>query len=347
MKIYTFTFFLLISVLQNSFAQTVKNKKQGGNVYAPNPQLFVNIQEHVLNDIQVHELAIYDSTDIFTADSTSKSLFYYAIKPLGEIKGTLVLFSGTMETPADVLNNNTSFVKLAHENNLMLIIPSLNSNLFVNTITLNFINSALYDAIAYYKLNTQKFVFGGFSLGGMTALRYTELAVEGKKKTVVHPLAVYAIDSPLDYSRLYSSFSSIAANNFSEGAAYEGRYYLKKMNAQFGGAPNTNKKNYVNNSIFSKSEKNGGNASFLKNTPVRVYCDPDIDWWLKNRAQDLYDSNAIDLTAFINCLNIAGNKQSEFINCLGKGHRMDGSRHPHSWSIVDPNDCIKWIMNYL
>ncbi len=254
MKISTFIFSLLISILHlNSFAQPAKNAKNAGNVYSPNQQLFVNMQEHVFKDIHVHDLAIVDSTDIFTADSSSKSRFYYAIKPLGEIKGTLVLFSGTMETPADVLNNNTSFAELAHDNNLMLIIPSVNSNLFLNTVTLNFINSTLSDAIAYYKLNTQKFVFGGFSLGGMTALRYTELSVEDKNKTVVHPLAVYAIDSPLDYSRLYSSFSSIAATNFSEGSAYEARYYLQKMNAQFGGTPNTNKKNYVSNSILDHS----------------------------------------------------------------------------------------------
>lgn len=307
----------------------------------------INLEENILQDLHVHELHILDSTDIFSADGISKILFYYAIKPIGDIKGTLVLFSGTMETPADVLNSNTAFVKLAHKNHLMLIIPSVNNNLFVNATTLHFINNAIADAIKNYQLSPQKFVLGGFSLGGMTALRYTELSVEDKKKTVIQPLAVYAIDSPLDYARLYSSFSRIAENKYSEGASNEANFYLQKMNTQFGGAPRLNEKIYIRNSIFSGSEKNGGNASFLKNIPVRVYCDPDIDWWLKNRGQDLYDSNALDLTAFINCLHFLGNTNSEFINCLGKGYRGNGTRHPHSWSIVDPNDCMKWISTYL
>lgn len=307
----------------------------------------VNLDENMLKDLHVHELDITDSTDIYAADGISKSLFYYAIKPTGAIKGTLLLFSGTMETPADVVNNNVSFLKLAHENNLMVIIPSINNNLFISRAALSFINYAIADAIKNYKLESQKFILGGFSLGGMTALRYTELSVEDKSKTIVHPVAVYAIDSPLDFLRLYSSFSRISDNHFSEGAANEANYYLQKMNAQFGGTPSVNEKIYATNSIFSRNEKNGGNTAFLKNTPVRVYCDPDIDWWLKNRAQDLYDSNAIDLTAFINCLNIAGNKDATFINCIGKGYRLDGSRHPHAWSIVDANDCMKWLNTYL
>ncbi len=77
----------------------------------------------------------------------------------------------------------------------MVIIPSINNNLFINTPALNFINNTITDAIKKYKLPSQKFIFGGFSLGGMTALRYTELSEEDKTKTIVHPLAAYAIDS--------------------------------------------------------------------------------------------------------------------------------------------------------
>ena len=174
----------------------------------------VNLEEDILKDLQVHELDMTDSTEIYAADGISKSLFYYAIKPFGDIKGTLVLFSGTFETPADVVNNNIQFLKLAHDNNLMVIIPSINNNLFVTPSALNFIDRVITDAVGNYKLDTQKFIFGGFSLGGMTALRYTELSVEDKSKTIVHPIAVYAIDSPLDYSRLYASFSRISENHY-------------------------------------------------------------------------------------------------------------------------------------
>jgi hypothetical protein len=42
-----------------------------------------------------------------------------------------------------------------------------------------------------------------------------------------------------------------------------------------------------------------------------------------------------------------GNKQAEFINPFGKGYRIEGNRHPHSWSIVDPAETIKWVLKYI
>lgn len=54
--------------------------------------------------------------------------------------------------------------------------------------------------------------------------------------------------------------------------------------------------------------------------------------------------NALDQTAMINELHQEGNDRAEFINALGKGYRPNGMRHPHSWSLVEPIDCINWIM---
>ncbi len=48
--------------------------------------------------------------------------------------------------------------------------------------------------------------------------------------------------------------------------------------------------------------------------------------------------------AVINQLHLLGNEQAEYINALGKGYRMDGRRHPHSWSIVDAEDCVDWLL---
>lgn len=78
-----------------------------------------------------------------------------------------------------------------------------------------------------------------------------------------------------------------------------------------------------------------------------MYCDPDILWALRERNRDYYDMNAADLSAMINFLNLNGNKEAEFIPALGKGYRLDGTRHPHSWSIVDPVDCLNWVLNIL
>ena len=102
---------------------------------------------------------------------------------------------------------------------------------------------------------------------------------------------------------------------------------------------------YSKHSMYSKSLKNGGNAKYLINTPIRIYSDPDIDWHLKERQTDFYDMNALDQTAMINQLRIMGNEEAEFINALGKGYRLNGMRHPHSWTIAEPKELIDWIIN--
>lgn len=99
--------------------------------------------------------------------------------------------------------------------------------------------------------------------------------------------------------------------------------------------------------MYSKAVKNGGNARFLNYVPIRIYSDPDIDWHLRERQTDYYDMNALDQTAMINELRILGNENTEFINALGKGYRLNGTRHPHSWSIAEPHELMKWIINKL
>ena len=75
--------------------------------------------------------------------------------------------------------------------------------------------------------------------------------------------------------------------------------------------------------------------------------DPDIDWQLTNRRVDFYDMNAVDGAAIINRLHLDGNEQAEFVNALGKGYRPDGTRHPHSWSLAKPEECLQWIQRCL
>jgi hypothetical protein len=40
-----------------------------------------------------------------------------------------------------------------------------------------------------------------------------------------------------------------------------------------------------------------------------------------------------------------GNQHAELILTMDKGFLPDGSRHPHSWSIVDNKELIAWFMS--
>ncbi len=41
---------------------------------------------------------------------------------------------------------------------------------------------------------------------------------------------------------------------------------------------------------------------------------------------------------------VMGNKQAELILTNNKGFWPDGSRHPHSWSIVDNGELVEWLL---
>jgi hypothetical protein len=46
----------------------------------------------------------------------------------------------------------------------------------------------------------------------------------------------------------------------------------------------------------------------------------------------------------ISRLMLMGNNKAEFMTAKQPGVRSDGTRHPHSWSIVDEVECIQWIL---
>jgi hypothetical protein len=41
------------------------------------------------------------------------------------------------------------------------------------------------------------------------------------------------------------------------------------------------------------------------------------------------------------------NGRAKLINTSGAGYRRDGSRNPHSWSIVDERGLAQWLTGYL
>ncbi len=162
------------------------------------------------------------------------------------------------------------------------------------------------------------------------------------------PVAVFAVDSPLDYERWF-----IAAELHLERLALAGRDLAEDRNAvnelrkAFGGSPTEAVEAYRRQSPVSTLVADGGNARLLKDTPIRIYIEPDLKWRLENWNQDIYSSNIPDATALINILRLVGNKDAELITTAGAGYRPDGSRNPHSWSIVDERALAQWLIALL
>lgn len=298
--------------------------------------------EDPLSEIQKITLPLKDATVMYINDQRSDELFYSVLAPPKVIEGALVLLPPTGQSVDQVVKHNVDLLKKAYQQNLLVLIPSINFNLVVDNVAIQFLNQVFDDLLTRFKVPEDKFVIGGFSLGGINAIRYTEYAQASPDTARIHPIAVFGVDPPLDLSRLYGSFERAIERNFSEVAMQEARIYLQKMNARFGGSPAEQPAIYVQYSAYSHNAEKGGNAQHLNKIPVRIYADLDVDWHLVERQVDLYDINALDQTAMINQLQQLGNDSAEFINALGKGYRMDGRRHPHSWSLVEPQELIDW-----
>jgi hypothetical protein len=74
-----------------------------------------------------------------------------------------------------------------------------------------------------------------------------------------------------------------------------------------------------------------------------MYTDLDVNWLMNERRRDLYDWNGTDIVAMINDLKLMGNKDANVIITMGKGIKLNGIKHPHSWTIMDNQDCFNWI----
>ncbi|GAW90524.1 hypothetical protein FPS14_contig00066-0006 [Flavobacterium psychrophilum] len=75
-----------------------------------------------------------------------------------------------------------------------------------------------------------------------------------------------------------------------------------------------------------------------------MFTDLDTDWLINQRHRDLNDWNGIDIISMINKLKIMGNENARVIVSQGKGVRLDGTKNPHSWSIMDSEVCLNWMI---
>ena len=236
---------------------------------------------------------------------------------------------------------------LATNDVMTLIATPKRDGLYTGDAILAELDGLIADVAGRYKIPPGKVVAGGLSSGGLGAVRYAQYCLRGGHKTN-SPLAVFAVDSPLDYERWY-----LAAELHLGRLALVGRDLAEDRSAThelrqaLGGSPAETLDAYRRQSPVSTRVADGGNAGLLRSTPIRIYIEPDIKWRLENWNRDAYSFNIIDATVLINILRLLGNPDAELITTSGAGYRPDGSRNPHSWSIVDERALTQWLTGRL
>lgn len=276
-----------------------------------------------------------------TNDSTQN--FYLALAPKTSIKGLLVILPGFGGGPRDVLKE-TDLPAKARTAGYLVVIPYL--AVMTNTsdsISQNRLTTLIPEVIKKYKVPNDNFIIGGHSIGGNGALLYAENAFMINNEKVIKPNLVFGVDPPLDMKHLWESFMYFKKVNFSKTAVDEADYFIKRFESELGGTPFEKSKAYEKISSFYRDAQDGGKVKFLKSVPVRLYCDPDVNWYIENRRTPIERTNLADLTACIVQLKLLGNDQAELITNIGKGYFPDGRRHPHAFSQLDSDEFLKWV----
>lgn len=276
-----------------------------------------------------------------------RSGYYLAVEPQQEdtIKGVLLLFSGFGQYPESALPE-TKLHNVASANNILTIFFAGGDKLYVDSITLFKTNRLIQDVLTRYKIAKDKFVLGGYSAGGMLAMRYVELCNEFPNKFAIQPQGIFTVDAPLDIFTIYEQLEQSVRDNLAPLAVEEANRAIGFIKKDFG-VPRENVKVYSKLTAFSMNKDYSENEKFLKNTAVRTYHDVDIAWRIINRNQTVHLSNYEVSAELINRLVLMGNKRAEFMQTFKTGYRANGQRHPHSWSIVDEVDLIQWMKKLL
>ncbi|MBA3498235.1 MAG: hypothetical protein H0T86_14125 [Gemmatimonadales bacterium] len=212
---------------------------------------------------------------------------------------------------------------------------------------LKHLDAIVAETLTTYGVPADRVVIGGFSAGGTAAVRYAEFCAARRSPAGVRIRGVFAVDAPLDFGRFWRGETLAIRRGAHPGFVREASAVLADMRRVLGGSPNEEPARYLQMSPFSAFAEAGGQARLLARVPVRLYTEPDIQWWMANRKVEYYSMNALDAAGLILQLQLLGNEQAELIATQERGVRSDGTRHPHSWSIVDETDLEAWILAHV
>lgn len=282
--------------------------------------------------------------DRIVIDSLDNEYGYYlqVLPKSNTIKGVLVLLPGFGQKAEDVFLD-TKFHEFAFENNILTVGFAGRMRLTADSVVQDKLNAVLRHLMENVAVDTDNFVLGGFSAGGVIALRYAELCHEFPDRFPISPKGVFMADAPVDLFHSWKMQQENLKNNHSEISVNEAKWLTKFYKEYYGTTPSENPDFFVALSPFSIDKKWGSNEQFLQNVAVRAYHDIDVAWRLKNRNQTARFDNYIATSELINRLMLMGNTKAEFIQTFQTGYRRNGDRHPHSWSIIDEVECIEWI----
>lgn len=288
-------------------------------------------------------------TPSFSTEITyAKTLPYEEFNQVKNPIALLVLFNGSPGIAATI-PQETSIPTEAKLANIQCI--GINQQeLFLSDTAYNRIKNTIEFCLKKYNIANRNLLMGGFSLGGYTSVRFTEMTKE-KGDSTVTPRAIFGVDPMLDQLAVYNyALKELNRNCDNAGSEKYGKpeaYWLKNYYLSNFGSPEKDSMIYINRSAYFVGISDGGNATFILDIPIRLYHEINIMWHIKERCRDITDENIIVGSQLINFLYNHGNKNAILIETKDKGKRSDGRIHPHSWSIADPKETVDWLKLFI
>ena len=159
----------------------------------------------------------------------------------------------------------------------------------------------------------------------------------------IMPKGVFAVDSPIDILGLYENSKKNVRRDLSDVSVQESKMIIDIMDAKFG-KPEEGIEKYEKYAVFTTRTDNVQNLSNLKGIQIRLYTEPDQEWWKANRGYDYEETNSYFFEQLYKELSVQPGYQVEYIPTANRGYRSSGERHPHSWSIVDVDQLVEWML---
>ena len=288
-------------------------------------------------------LMLFMISSCFSSDKESNpktiAIDYELVKAENQ-KALLILFPCF---PCDAENTKNEFkiIDVALKNNISVLMMNFNQHLYLKEEEKKKLANQLNSILEKENLKPDSVFIGGFSSGGNVSFLLSNYLVITKNK--IQPKGVFLVDSPIDLLRLYKTSEKNIAKNVASESVEEATWIVSEFDKIFGN-PSSGISTYEKNSPFTFESKSIQNISYLKDVKLRLYSEPDIIWWKENRANEYEDLNAYSIEKLAEELKKQNFKKIELIKTKNRGFRANGNRHPHSWSIVDENDLVKWIL---
>src|SRR5690606_35193285 len=168
------------------------------------------------------------------------------------ISGVLVLLAGFGQIPENTAPE-TKLHNVAFANNILTVFWAGGNKLYADSITQAKLTNVINDILARYKVKSDAFVLGGYSAGGMIAMRYVELCNEFPDKFPIQPKGVFTVDSPIDIFTIYEQLEEIAKNKYSDLAVEEAVRAMEYIKNDYG-IPKENISTYARLTAFSMNK---------------------------------------------------------------------------------------------